>query len=360
LSVSARADGYTPTPERGQGTPVSVRGAREVQPERSSGGAYYIYIEHQPGNPAGWAPVREYLVGSGCEGYTCGSAWTPRSPQGLFEKYGDRAYRGHGQGDGNPPTGLAVWDGRAKCGDGAWSAGTWYHNGYFRLTWDLPRCHWEFNRFGPGEHAYVCDYYGSWQGPTSEGWNFAEDDACFVGNPDGGNKGNNPGDGGGGNPTPTSCAVTARGYDPARMTGFGYFPQHPVVVGQGGEGFYLTARFVGGRFWEEDCEGRHYTDDPIASVDVSVSLADSSRRWIEGELAARYYGARVKDTYPKRSPLFYGSSMFVGVRWPRRGLFEALDPGYYVVKFTVRTTGGKVFVFTGRAPVYLGDSTLIR
>ncbi|NPA89936.1 MAG: hypothetical protein GXO55_00555 [Chloroflexi bacterium] len=159
--------------------------------------------------------------------------------------------------------------------------------------------------------------------------------------------------------TPTPCPVTARGYVQPRMLGFGYFPRHPVVVGQGGKGFYLTARFAGGRFWEEDCHGRRYTDDPIVYVGVSVSLADSSRRWIEEDLAARYYGARVKGTYPKRAALFYGRSMSLGVRWPR-GLFEALDPGYYVAVFTVRTASGKVFTFTGRVPVYLGDSTLIR
>ena len=323
-------------------------------------GTYYVYIVHPPGNPPGWVSVQQYLVGSGCEGYACGSTWTPNTMErNLFEKRSDRAPRGHGEGDGAPPSPLPVWDGREKCGDGRWAGGTWYHNGYFRLTWHPPVCRWEYNRFGPGEHAYVCEYNGSWQGPTGEGWNFAENDACFLTHPaDNPTPPPQPNPDPG--PEPTPCPVTARGYAPARMTGFRSFPQHPVVAGQGGGGFYLAARFTAGRFWEEDCRGRRYSDDPITYVAVSVSLAESSRRWIEEELAARYYGARVKDTYPKRAVLFVGRSAAVAVRWPRRGLFPALDPGYYIATFTVRTASGRVFVFSGRAPVYLGDSTLIR
>lgn len=345
-------------------TPVNVANMREPRPEGQtadeSQGVYYLYIVHDPALPAGWVYVQQYLVGSGCQGYTCGSNWTPNSVRNLFEKPGDRTPRGHGEGNGSPPSPLPVWDGRDQCGDGQWAAGTWYHNGYFNLVWNPPVCRFDPNRLGPGEGAYVCDYYGQWSGPTSEGWNFAENDACFISPPPPPpNPPQNPTPMPpvGPTPTPTPCP-TGSGYIAPVMLGFRSEPAHPVVVGQGGDGFSAVAGFRGGTRWYLDCSGRHEVPDNIVRVDVIVQLSEESRRWIDDTLAPRYPGAHVKDTYPQQYTVFYGSRHVVWTRFPSNGFFEAQDPGTYVLTWRVRTQSGRVFTFGRQVKVHLVDSTL--
>ena len=299
---------------------------------------YDLYPPASP--PAGWVQVRWILTSSGCSGCTCGSNWQPGTQTGLMEKPGDRQTVGRNEGPTSSPWGSTA-DPRAQCPEsGEWAAGTWYHNAVFPVEWTFGGCRWE----GP---VRVCDYYGSWGSKTWEGGNFAENDECCS-------------DGGcGPGPGPTPCP-SGSGRDPASMTDFAYRPNYPVVVGQDGDGFYITASFHQGRTWWEDCDGRHYQDDPITRVDVSVSLAESSVRWIREDLARRYPGADVKDTYPKTSTLYGGPGRAnVSVRWPSGGYFEAVDPGHYVVIFRVRAQSGAVDTFTRQVPVHLRDSTIV-
>ncbi len=378
LLLTQRADAAPGSPCEGpdcaikqKATPVNVGDLREPRPQDEDNdddsGVYYIYILHEPTLPAGWVYVQQYLVGSGCEGYTCGSDWTPNSIRNLFEKPGDRTYRGHGEGDGSPPFPLAIWDGRDRCGDGNWAAGTWYHNGYFNLVWNPPVCWFDPNRFGPGEGAYICDYYGQWSGPTSEGWNFAENDACFRNPPpptDPSPPDHPPGNptpmppAGDPDPTPTPCPSES-GYIVPTMVGFHSEPAYPVVTGQGGDGFRAVGGFRGGIFWQLDCTGRHETPDNIVRVDVVVQLSEESRRWIEGTLAPRYPGAHVKDTYPQQYTVFRGNRPTVWARFPASGdYFPARDPGTYILTWRVHTQSGRVFTFSREVQVHLVDSTM--
>lgn len=343
-------------------TPVNVVNMRDPRPETGAqegdSGVYYLYILHDPALPAGWVYVQQYLVGSGCQGYTCGSNWQPNSVRNLFEKPADRTPRGHGEGNGLPPSSLPVWDVRDRCGDGAWAAGTWYHNGYFNLVWNPPVCRFDPDRLGPGEGAYVCDYYSQWEGPTGEGWNFAENDACYINPPP------NPQPtpppvppSNGAMPTPTPCP-TGSGYIAPVMLGFRSDPAYPVVVGQRGDGFSTVAGFRGGTRWYLDCSGRHEVPDNIVRVDVIVQLSEQSRRWIESTLAQRYPGARVKDTYPQQYTVFYGNRHVVWTRFPTSGLFESQDPGTYILTWRVHTQSGRAFTFSRQVHVHLADSTL--
>jgi len=182
----------------------------------------------------------------------------------------------------------------------------------------------------------------------------------------GGRGGGGGGGGGGGQPTPaptpapTACP-SGSGRDGSTMDAFRQYPAHPVVVGQGGDGFYVEAQFGKGKTWWLDCGGRHESPDRITRIDVEVSLADSSVAWIRGELRQRYPGADVKGSYPVRATLYAGSpSDSVSVRWPASGYFRAPDPGYYVLTFEVRTESGATDRFERRVGVYLIDSSLIR
>lgn len=92
----------------------------------------------------------------------------------------------------------------------------------------------------------------------------------------------------------------------------------------------------------------------ITSLNIYLQLRQSSIDWIEGELARRYIGARVKDTYPKYpepAPSFHkydicsrmdGAS---GIGTANAELncrfFRPLDPGYYDVVVNVCQSDGK-------------------
>lgn len=133
------------------------------------------------------------------------------------------------------------------------------------------------------------------------------------------------------------------------------------MVGQGGDGFFIQASFGKGRTWWLDCGGRHESPDRIVRIELEAALAPSSVDWIRGELRQRYPGADVKGSYPIRATLFDGEpSDSVTVRWPASGYFRAMDPGYYVLIFRVRTESGAVDAFEKRVGVYLVDSSIIR
>jgi len=311
----------------------------------------YDYILHPPTNPpAGWVMVGQLLVHSGCTGCDCGAAWRPGNETGLVEKPADRTTVGHDQGDGTPP-GAPYAVGhypRPKCARGEWSAGTWYHNAVFQIVYDgNPICRWT-----DGGSVRICDYYGAWGGTNWEGWNFAADDSCT-------------GDATPGVPgpaaTPTPCPITARGHVHSAMTNFAYAPAYPVVVGQGGSGFYATASFREGKSWYRDCHGTHDQDDPIVFIGLTTSLAPSSIDWIEHDLASRYYGATVQGSYPQQATLYAGAGRAtVATRWPGSNFYRALDPGYYELTYTVRLRSGQTDTYQRRVPVHLKDSTVIR
>ena len=345
----------------------------------SLGRINYVYHVIAPNDPPAWVPVTQYLVSSGCKGCECGSTWVPNTIENhLFEKPSDRAQRGLGVGDANPPTGLPVWDGRDSCSSGVLAAGTWYHNGYFSLHWDFGGCHWDEGG------AYVCNFTGSWDGPSSEGWNFAEDmGMCPTGTPR--------------HPSPPTATPVHHGPTPTppppsscrgdwvvlRKPGadWRYAPPYPVVVGQdeSARGLDVLVDAHGGwaekrarrparhcddascTHWHWVCRVRtlaHY-DDPIVKIAMGMDLSEASRAWIEGELASRYPGAHVQEKLPWERTLWTGRAMSVetGIR-----RYPAQDPGDHEGDITVETAGTPLsgpqeYVIHYDVPVYLRDAT---
>lgn len=83
--------------------------------------------------------------------------------------------------------------------------------------------------------------------------------------------------------------------------------------------------------------------DPIANVNVSLVLADKSRRYINGHLAVVYPGARVYQ--PAFSLNFPGPGGLSGSTYFWETTEEKIqiqDPGWWVVTVTVTTTGTEV------------------
>ena len=109
-----------------------------------------------------------------------------------------------------------------------------------------------------------------------------------------------------------------------------YKPDHPVVVEQDPDkqGFRLHITGTGGRYEHktqrlekvcddqpdpingtpQPCRAWHYEcpircaecyDDPFDAIQVRMRLADSTVAWIQGDLAARYSGAKPKEGLPR-------------------------------------------------------------
>ena len=112
----------------------------------------------------------------------------------------------------------------------------------------------------------------------------------------------------------------------------------------------------------------------ITDLKMYVQLRQSSIDWIEGELAQRYIGARVKDTYPKYpewAPDFHkyvscaGTFGTSGIGTPNAELdcrfFRPLDPGRYDVVVTACQSDGKCTTKTLPEPVavWLLESRLV-
>lgn len=110
----------------------------------------------------------------------------------------------------------------------------------------------------------------------------------------------------------------------------------------------------------------------ITGITVSLQLTPQSIAWITGELAQRYPGAHVKDTYPKSPELpdpthpSYACSFApaTGYGTPSAELdcqfFRPLDPGDYAVTVTACQSDGKCTTKTLPNPikVWLLESTL--
>ncbi len=330
-----------------------------VVPALADPSTSYTYILHPPaGSPAaGWNTVTTLLVHTGCQGCDCGSDWRPGTETGLFEKGADRTSAGHNEGNGTPPkVPFSVGNNaRPQCASGDWAAGTWYHNGVWSINYTNPQCRWS-----DGGSVRICDYQGVWGNQTWNGWNFAaNDNGCGGSGGSGGSGDSTPSPGV--TATPTPCPVTDRGYINPAMTSFSYAPSWPMVVGQGGYGFFVTSSFREGKKWYKDCHGTHYQDDKIVYLALSTDLAESSRRWIATDLQAHYPGVHVKGHYPASAVLYNNKAgtIVLSARWPRTSYYQSQDPGYYVAHFTLRTAQGHSMDVYKDVPVYLLDSTLI-
>ena len=163
-----------------------------------------------------------------------------------------------------------------------------------------------------------------------------------------------------------------------------YEPSHPVVAGQDREkaGVVIYVHVVAppilhrfGVLKGGKCRAaREYLPDPVESVAVvRMALSPESIAWIEGELAQRYPGARVKKAeleplacpvYARRPTPGGGEEAWAACRY--EGDRAPLDPGYWHARVEVQTGGHPPQVAGASArveveiPVYLLDSTIIR
>lgn len=125
-------------------------------------------------------------------------------------------------------------------------------------------------------------------------------------------------------------------------------------------------------YWTEEqyeeriCEPvREVHQDPIRYVDAWLELAESSRRWITGELAQRYPGARVYQGSMWLEPLTspYGRTSWTHT-WER---LQLRDPGYWNIMVFGYTQGtpwtdprpiGSLLEPQGAIEVWLLETTL--
>lgn len=152
---------------------------------------------------------------------------------------------------------------------------------------------------------------------------------------------------------PEECAPS---YDPPAISTRDVLliPPHPLVLGQDPDqmGVSITGVTAAGGS-DTSCGSGQQT---ITSLTVAVRLSDTSIAWINGPLAQRYPGARVKGSYPTLPELTttgLGTSTAVTAFH-----FDPLDPGTYNVTITTTQADGQITTAVLPVPVSLLDATL--
>jgi hypothetical protein len=213
------------------------------------------------------------------------------------------------------------------------------------------------------------------------GWVFIEDDDCCPS----GMCGPAPG--------PGACPPESWQYSAISAGNWRVRPAHPVVIGQDPSDLGVAVLFdltlpPATRTWYEEvvecqpapeplpgetpqppicttrCEQHQQAvRDTITGADAALRLQDTSRRWIENELAVRYPHAAVrKPNMSNRATLhacYYAGHTH---RCTARVQFKPEDPGYYTLRADAHANlgGGRAFSFNGAdVLVYLKDSTLV-
>jgi hypothetical protein len=130
-------------------------------------------------------------------------------------------------------------------------------------------------------------------------------------------------------------------------------PAFPLVLGQDPKSAGIVIPEVVVNAGEHDC--RRGT---IAAIEVKVRLSEESMRWIRGELARRYPGARVLGSYPiVPVPEISGLNTSQAVA---SFLFDPLDPGDYEINVTATQDDGQIVSKDFTIHVALYESTLTR
>jgi hypothetical protein len=213
-------------------------------------------------------------------------------------------------------------------------------------------------------------------------------------------------------PIPAGCPAPDETRDdertiPPQLAGITFEPAYPVVVGQDPDrqGFRLHIQGQGGRYehktqrleqwcgpasageaqgrypadcphseWHWECPWRcaECYDDPFAAVQINMRLADSAVAWIQGELASRYTGARLKEGLPHTWQLSGVANQMAFDLWWRYAPGQPdvlstgpVDPGSHGGRVLAWTTGTpksapQLVQAAFEAPVYLLDTTIDR
>ena len=151
-------------------------------------------------------------------------------------------------------------------------------------------------------------------------------------------------DSGGTTPCPKSSpTITTSALQPT--------PEFPLVVGQDPDRRGATITNIAVTAGVHDCR-----TGSISTISISINLSGESIGWINGELARKYPGARVKDTYPI-SPALTTTGLNTSSATASFH-FEPLDPGDYEVTITATQDDGQTTVKVLPLHVALYESTI--
>lgn len=128
-------------------------------------------------------------------------------------------------------------------------------------------------------------------------------------------------------------------------------PEYPLVLGQDPDRRGITISGITVTAGEHDCR-----TGTISAVSVSIRLSSASASWINGELARKYPGARVKGTYPI-TPVLTTTGLNTATAVTSFH-FEPLDPGDYEVTITATQDDGQTAVKVFTVHVALYESTI--
>jgi hypothetical protein len=128
-------------------------------------------------------------------------------------------------------------------------------------------------------------------------------------------------------------------------------PEFPLVIGQDPDRRGISISLITVTAGEHDCR-----TGTISVISVKIRLSSESINWINGELARKYPGAKVLDTYPL-SPVLTTT----GLNTPTATAsfhFDPNDPGDYEVTVTATQDDGQVAVKVFKVHVALYESTI--
>ena len=128
-------------------------------------------------------------------------------------------------------------------------------------------------------------------------------------------------------------------------------PEFPLVIGQDPDRHGITSSPITVTAGEHDCR-----TGTILIISVKIQLSSKSIGWINGELARKYPGAHVLDSYPI-SPVLTTT----GLNTPTATAsfhFDPKDPGDYEVTVTARQDDGQEAIKVFQVHVALYESTI--
>jgi hypothetical protein len=194
-------------------------------------------------------------------------------------------------------------------------------------------------------HAMDCeiDCYGGLPPPPEPDDNEEPDDD------------NDKDDGDPGGPTSTLCPPTWT--PPTISTSLSLTPAHPITIGQDPEHLGVDVSGLMATGGASRCPNQPSANIVRFSI-TQVRLAASSVAWINGDLARKYPGARVKGSYP-----FTPQFQAVGLGSPVARIafhLDPLDPGYYEVHLQAVQSDGQQVTAILNVPVHLMESTIIQ
>ena len=128
-------------------------------------------------------------------------------------------------------------------------------------------------------------------------------------------------------------------------------PEFPLVLGQDPDRSGIMIPPISATAGQHDCR-----TGTISIISVKIRLSSASIGWINGELARKYPGAHVLDTYPI-SPVLTTT----GLNTPNATAsfhFDPNDPGDYEITVTVTQDDGQEAVKVFQVHVALYESTI--